>query len=548
MSEVFLTAAFFTMLLIIIVLAVYLLSDKFRMFVKRSTANFLQASLTGREQYQQALMHFTEAVKSEKYQTLSVYKPMLADQFLNLLQMNYSGLVETVSKQCNLDRTCNAIIKIVMGSGNTFMLSLNWHNTDYHDHKGRTLYQSDFSDISNFLNSDKEFAMCMGVDIIMSHTLDEDHSDVIALLGLINQSEVERIYYTEEGISTRIFNLVMSGGMYMHKSFTRRIQYQDDEYLNLAYNKVKLKYGGEEVELSMAKAVNYAIEGLMLPQPSNLFMCGDTGTGKTELSQQIIARLAERRDVRVLTLTPGVVKELSTSTGQGQFQASMEANAESGVRTVIVIDEAESAMVPDIHGNHSHDNSFLLQLLSGTLQQDLNCSCVLIFNARPETLNDKLFRAGRMGMWMDLTPLQAEQAGKLVSYLRETLIEKVFDNEGYRSLLTNINKLIGGRVYAAAGQITLADVYSCFMDRDRRAMLINQLREEAGKAPLLEKKMPLPTPVEIPVEEKQIRGRVRGTTPTVAPAKTEPAPEAATTTAPTPTIANHRKRNRKRRK
>ena len=551
MSDLLAIAVMASLIFAVLFLAVYLLSDKFRMFIKKSIAIDFKNKLVSKEEYNQALLCFTEATGITKTSVSTIWSLTLAERLIELLERTYGGTLEYLSKVCVINsKSCSTIIKIVTESGNTILLNFNWDPADTKTSKGRKVFQSDFLNVEDYADKNGRISQCNSVDIIYSSTLTEDSQDILNILDLIKQSKLEFIKYEEVGVFTRLYNIVANtNGVYNLAPFMRTIIESTPEYLDLAYNKVKIKFGGEEVELPMSDALDFAVDGLLLPYPENLYICGETGTGKTELSQQLSLRLAEREDVRVVTLTAGLVRGLASSAGQAQLQALLSDGSEK--RTVIIIDEAETTMQEN--EVHSLDNSFLLQLTSGTLQKDLNCACVLIFNARPEKLNAKLFRAGRMGMWMDLTPIPALQASKLVTYLRESMTDKVFDDRNYQQILTNINNLFGGsgKMYAAAGEITLADVYSCFVDRDHRALLVDRLRKAAGLEPLLTKRAPAAkvepeTKVEVELKAEVGGGRRRiaaladnsGAASTIGTAEKPPAP----------TIQGHKKHRKRKRK
>lgn len=551
MSDLLLAAAATAMMGAIIVIIVSLLSRKFSLFGKWATNLTLRSSLH-HENYHRMLVYWTQTTGQLKHNIIYHNANVSADRFINLLKESFQNL-EVVSQICDIGGlNCNAIIKIVTQSGNTILISTNWEEASFFDNKKRKRYSAELFEIEDYLVGD-EILLTHAVEICSS--LNEEHPDIQQILNMYEISEVGNIRYEVKGVNTRIVKLIKSVLGYTTRPQNRIIVKETDDYLDLAYNKAKIRYGAEEVELSMSRAINYARKALGLGE--NLYIYGAKGSGKTELAQQLLARLADNEDLNdnchIVEITPGILKELQTAEGMGAFEAHLREFAQTGQHTIIFIDEAEKMMAQD-GGVHTDDNSLLLQMLSGTLKKDLNCSCILIFNADPRQLNDALFRSGRLGsMTIELGALSAEQANKLVELLQEKLIDKVFDMEKYRHTLYNVNQYITGTVYAGAGQIMLCDVYDAFMNRDQRALLVDCLREEVGKEPLLRKKVVTP---EVPktvndnfkveVNEEKLERRGRRPTATVV-ADDSPKTSTPSSTA-APSIERHKKRNRKRRR
>lgn len=551
MSDYLLAAGVTAMMAAVILIIVALLSRKFNLFGKWATNLTLRSSLQ-HENYHRMLTYWTQSTGQLKHNIIYHNASVSADRFINLLKESFQNL-EVVSQICDIGGlNCNAIIKIITQSGNTILISTNWGDTEFFDSKKRKKYSAELFNVEDYL-VDNNILLTHSIEICSA--LNEEHADIQQILNMYEISEIEYVRYEVKGVNTRIVKLIKTLMGYTTRPQNRVIVKETDQYLDIAYNKAKIRYGAEEVELSMSRAINYARKALVLGE--NLYIYGAKGSGKTELAQQLLARLADDdnldNECNIVEITPGILKELQTAEGMGAFEAHLREFAIEGRRTIIFIDEAEKMMAQD-GGVHTDDNSLLLQMLSGTLKKDLNCSCILIFNADPRHLNDALFRSGRLGsMTIELGALSAEQANKLVELLQEKLIDKVFDMEKYRHTLYNINQYITGTVYAGAGQIMLCDVYDAFMNRDQRALLVDCLREEAGKEPLLRKKVATPEvtktindnfKVEVNEQQLERRGRRPVANPAADTAPATPAPVSSAA----PSIERHRKRNRKRRR
>lgn len=539
-------------------LAVRLLSKKFSLFGKWAKNISLRNTLHD-ENHARLLSYYLEATGNMKHRILTLYESFLADKFFETLREKVGeNAIEVCSESCDLGRErCNTIIKITGKNGNLILATLNWAEADIKDAKGRKSYTSEFVNIEDYDLGEGVFAYSSGIDIVYSNTIDENNDDVLDVVEAMQSAMIKRITYEKGSINTRISKLIRTSvGAYTVRPSNRQVEVQDETYLDLAYNKVKLSYGGVEKELSMSRGLHYAEKALSGAE--NLYIWGKPGSGKTKLLEQIARIMAERTDVHCLELTPGIIKELQTAEGGAALEAELRQFADQGIKTIIFIDDAENSMAKGKDGLHTEDNTILLQMLAGNLQKDLNCNCVLSFNARPENLNEKLFRPGRIGsMTIELNELPLQQANELVKYLQSKFSDKVFDAEGYHNRVTNITKLITGAMYTPAGMIMLSEVYDCFMDRDQRALLMDEFRAEAGLPPLTENKRKVVVPEATPeadpkgkavsINEKYAEKKAvvngRKQLADNAPATTEAEPST-----PTPTIAAHKKRNRGKRK
>lgn len=476
---VFLLALLFAVILLII----KLVSKGFERKEKKATALLLRALVSSDEAYTHIGAYYATVTGETGKQATSVNIKFAADKFLQLFEAGYDAASrEVLTRFCNLKNTsCQTIYKVVGKSGKPMVIQFNWSEANYLDSRERIAYVGEGFDLSEYVN-DKSFSFSNSVEIMFSADVPFDHSDILDIVDMIRLCEVQRVTYESTVTRAKVFRMVVSGGKYRIVPQWREIPMQPEEYLRAAYSQVGVSFNGENVQLDMGKALTFAVEALKDEQ--NLYLLGGPGVGKTTLVDQLQVLLSNdsEMDINIVAITPGIMQELQTAAAQGDFITAIQELQEYGSQlTVLIIDEAETLLVQEQKGIHSLNNTLMLQLLAGSLQKDLGIVSVLIFNARPEQLNQNLFRNGRQGLIYDLSPINREQAVELANQLKAKFPEKAFDNGAFTKYLDNESQFPDGTVYSKAGEITLADVYACFMDRDRKSLLVDMLREMSGR-------------------------------------------------------------------
>lgn len=574
MADFFAIVLVGTLLILCLVIMAHMFVNSFRKRANKAEALLMRTLVAEEEPAAKLVNYFAQATGTNLHNATGLSVRFAADKFLTLFKEKYpENLREVVTQFCSMDqKACQTVFKVVGDLGNTIMLSFSWEPVYYLDPKNRPNWVGkNFKLDEQYLYGDEnrpQFSYSSGVEIVFPHTIDYTHSDILDLVELIRACEVDRVHYETKRRMTRLFRMDYKMGSYDVVPYGMEIGIQSPEYLDLAYSEVAISFEGETHTLPMSSGMEFAIEALKDGQ--NLYIMGAPGVGKTTLMEQVQTRLVNQEtDINVVNITAGMIDELQTIGAQSDFKDALKSLVAYGGLNVICIDEAESVLTQETEGIHSKANSLLLQLLSGSLQRELNCVSILIFNARPEQLNPAVFRAGRAGVIFDLEALPQAQAVKLVDVLKGAMPEKAFDANKFNKTVSEPSKLPNGMVYATKGMISLADLYSCFMERERRSMLIDLLRKKAGKAPLMEtypkrQKPTLATGEPAPAENKVARPArpprmvivpdtsaetvVAKPKPVVKPAlKPEPAPQPAPQAA-TPQPAPQKSKDRRRKK
>lgn len=501
-----------TVLVLALVIIAHLARNAFSKTVRKAEALLMRTLVQDEEPASKLINYYTQATGTNQYNASAISVKFVADKFLQLFEAKYPETRrEVVTRFCSLDqRACQTIYKVVTDIGNTIMISFSWEPITFIDPKSRPLWAGKgFKLDEQYLFGDDnnpKFSYASGMEIAFPAGMDYNHSDILDLVELVRQCEVERISYETRKRMTRMFQLTHTFGGYNVVPYAVEIAKQSREYMNLAYSEVEISFEGEKHKLPMADAMDFSIEAIKDGQ--NMYLLGAPGVGKTTWLEQLQTRLVhDESDINVLNITAGTIDELQSVQAQSDFKDALAQLVHYGGLNVICIDEAESVLTQGETGIHSKVNSLMLQMLSGSLQRQLNCVCVLIFNARPEQLNPAVFRNGRLGVMYDLGALPQEQGGQLVDLLKQAMPEKAFDSNQYNKFVSEKSQLPNGMVYAEKGKISLADVYACFMERERRSMLIDMLRKKAGKPPLLDtypKRDKNATPGEAPTVAKRI--------------------------------------------
>lgn len=387
---------------------------------------------------------------------------ILTDYLMEQLNLYYK--VETYSSTCNMDqRSCHSILKLEKDNKLTF-LAMSWDIYDVVDGLNRPYYVFP-AGVSPSTYSFKEEGNKSDI-IVISTGVQYVSGEADPLLeSILKNCMLQQTSYKDVSKAVRVFRLSKSGGAYYLKSLFTKGSVMSENELNNSYSPVELEHEGSFYTIAMGKALPVITN--IIEKGGNIILFGLPGVGKTSLMAQIQAQLTNGSNTRLILMTPAQIKELnSSSEAQSAFINALHNDGlDEGNKTVnvIFIDEGESLLVKGEHGIHSMDNTIVLQMMSGQLQQQLNLRMVIAFNAQPSQLNAALFRRGRASVLVNMKPLSKEQAINKIELLKQSMPECTFDEQLFEKLLADENKLINGVEYAKAGEITLADVYSCMI-------------------------------------------------------------------------------------
>ena len=425
------------------------------------------------------MLRFTEATESANFKMRTSYATHIADYVTNRLQNAFK--VEIASSICNINSSyCSTVYKIQDTFGNIMFLALSWGEADIKDNNGRPIYTSKQNLLDYaFTTEDDDSAVFFGnsVEFIYPATLSDDHESIQEILSCLSAAEVERVTYNDNNPnSIKIFNL----DYYHNQGFSlghsaQVIRPMNSRMLDLSYGAIKYEFGGKTHEIPVSKAFPVMLESLKLGE--NVLIYGRMGTGKSTLADQLKVRLAADKAVKIITMTPAQFAELRDSSAQTALANALDADE----KNIIFIDEAEALLAKGSEDVHTINSSLLLQMMSGTLQKTLNCQLVLSFNADPKDLDIALFRKGRAGVMIELTPIPRLKADALIEEIKHANLDRVFDKNKYAQILTTVNKAVDGSVYADVNEITLADMYDCFPHKSKFAALANALGKALGQ-------------------------------------------------------------------
>ncbi len=429
------------------------------------------------------LNRFVEASNTSEYNLRTSYAKVTVDYVLERLKRSFT--VETLSTACSINANyCNSVMKLTDTRGNTFFLALAWNEDFIVDYKGRrTVVGREGLDIGAFAFQNED-----GLDkVVFSNTLEfcfpitvnEADESVVEVLNTIFDGTVEIVYHEEEKKphSVKVHKLTYHPRMgYSVEESLMEIKILPNKVLDLSYTDVSYEFNGAEHKMTASKAFPVLAECLKLGENAVLF--GLPGVGKSTLLEQYQAKLAQDPTIRVIVMTPAQIQELQKTEAQTAFEIALKVD---GRKNIIFIDEGEALLKKTESGIHSMDNTLVLQMMSGALQKSLNCQLVIAFNARPEDLDKALFRKGRTAMFIDLKPLSKFKCGQLIDEIRRLYPERTFDRKQYEFLMNASNKAIDGVEYAKVGELTLADLYSCFIHKPKYAAIVRALGQATGK-------------------------------------------------------------------
>lgn len=467
------------------------------------TSKFVQRNSSPNNEMRNGLVHaWINNTNNPAYTTRGTYTMLAIEPFLEELKKMYKVTIH--GEWCDLTKTSCSVIAELIGpeKGTVIMLGFTTNQRNTRDYKNRPMmkFVGDV-DIDQYINDDKEILMVETIEIV--HGVNQDKSEDVALLEtLIEAWQLDYITYAEEYIdkSHKVYRLTQVDGNY--DLMPTRLSVDTSYPIDVLYDKVMIEFGGERHAINMSDAVEITKKTLLGGTSAAIF--GVAGTGKSRLMQYIQHGLEKDNSgqkVRIIQITPGMIQELQLSSAQSALIRLLkpESDGEHQYVNVFCIDEAETALVAASDRIHTVDNTLLLQMMDGELQRQLNCAVLCIFNAKPTNLNTAVFRRNRLGIVLELKPLAAERARKLVEIVQFNHPEKVMDTKQFNQLLFEINRTVSGEIYAVNGEITVADVFSCLRNRNLHHEIVKAIRKAAD--PVANGKAPVQAPtVEIEVE------------------------------------------------
>lgn len=410
------------------------------------------------------------------HNALFMNKTISTARFLNILQEQYPKST-FVTRSCSMyGNTCNTIFKVEGENDQTCLISLNWSDHIFKD-ANTAAYTAKF-ELEDYLTEDGKLTVSYTTELVSDYS--HESSFIQFILDAVKASEIERIYVDMKPDHTVLYKLHVSKGDVDLRPFKIPIHTLHSRYLNLAYEPVEIQFEGENHSIPMSEL--FSVLESTIELSSNAAIFGIPGSGKTVLVEGLAKHLSEELGYKVIMVPANVVSNLLDPAACAQFVSIIQFEKERGNEVVLIIDEAESLVAKNESGIHSEASTLMLQLLDGTLKRELNIPVVMVFNTKIENLNPAVFRAQRMAQIpIVLKPLKEERARLLVEYLKVHLPGKSFDSKTFELKLKQQNTMSDGTIYAEAGYISLADVYSTFLDQDRRVLISTILRRTSEK-------------------------------------------------------------------
>lgn len=459
-----------------------------------------------RESTSSRLIDTWAAHVGDDYQSFTHQGKLSAGRLLAQLEEKFQSLTYKI-RECDWKgRRCN-IIGQASKNGVEIMFSLIYVTNSVRDNEDRIKYYS-----SNFNVAEEEaLDLSYSIEFIYAAGIPKTNEVVQEFERIVSNNEIECVVYppveTERTATLYRVDETSLGDMYL-SSFRMELATSSSNYLDAAYSKTEIKFGQEQAQLPMSSVVEVMKSTLDLGQNVSIF--GAPGTGKTKLTEIMMLDLSKTK--KVVVVPAAMMNELTQYNKLNRFIKMIKENT-MDEDVVIFIDEAESLLAASENKIHSAATTLMLQLLDSTMSEEIKINFCLIFNTDPEKLDPALFRSGRMGMIVNLTAILAEQAQRLIPILGPILPGKIFDRAKFNSFLNEESALVDGTVYAKEGETSLADVFSCFVEQDHKALVVKLIREAAKKAN--------PTPAPTAVNSKSPRLAPIGSTapPTPAEAK-----------------------------
>lgn len=145
---------------------------------------------------------------------------------------------------------------------------------------------------------------------------------------------------------------------------------------------------------------------------------GTMGTGKTTYLRYLTSRIHEKK---VIFIPPYFTDFLSSP----EFLPTLV--ADYGARnSILVIEDAEKAVMSREDGNNSNCVSSILNLSDGILSDSICCSIICTFNTKVSNIDKALLRKGRLQAEHTFDALSIQDSQKLVDKLAEDGILQKF--------------------------------------------------------------------------------------------------------------------------
>lgn len=450
----------------------------------RSVMNTVDTDIVDKQAVTQGVVNrITAHLQSDAYAVRSTFGVYGTDYILKSLK-DQGFQLDTTSSICSLNKDyCSTITKITKGKVVAF-LGINWSKDRLLDSKGRRRYVSDNIDLADYTlyDSESDERLIVGNYVSLAFASDDENSDeVTAIHNTIVESELDQPHYEVEKVKNtfethRLYENKYSG--FGLSTVIETVVPLSRKMLDLSYPKVNYELEGERYSFGMSGALGVMEQSLLLGE--NVAMYGAAGTGKTELINQILYRLDQNNKLKLIRLTAADLQVLATDTKAiSSLRGALMSNKSE--KPIFVIDEAERLLVSGQDGVHTLENSIILQMMSGSIQKELNCQVILAFNADLKSLNPAIFRKGRCNMVIELTALPKEQAINLARELKKLQPEKIFDEVGFIKTVDSPNFNTKGEKYANPKFITLGDVYDSFIHEVKFTAIRSAIQAATGK-------------------------------------------------------------------
>lgn len=462
-------------------------AKRLRNFVTSGTL----ASLAGEYVGIDALMaKFFQDQDETKFRRSTYNSSLSASIFNEMLMKSFS--VEIVSQICGWrSDQCENIIKITGRAGNTFYLMFRTGMHTWASSMRQQYKMVEDNGLIPKIDEDNYFEIVQNLSLVHHVDIAQDNPDLEDLYSILSAAQVTYIpVQPSKTMSTNVYRFANGANGYYLQETDQKIKIYSEEMLNKSYVDLPIKYKGQEHTLAPYQAKNIAEIALM--NNENVYIFGQMGCGKTTFARQILANLeSNHTGVRIISIPPAMLTVLQQpaaqaalidllNTKQERFVYDYEEGTDTvelvQVKNIIFIDEAESLLAQESSGLHTEVQAFLLNMMDGELRDTLNCQVILAFNREKEYLNPKVFRSKRAGMEFHMTPIPMDRAKELVKLLKIESPHMRFDAEKFHNFITDITLASDGKMYAAAGFTTLADVVSCFTHPEVDDAIITALR------------------------------------------------------------------------
>lgn len=469
------------------------------------------ANMAGEYSTKEALLtRFIQEESLTKYKQSNYRGHLSASIFKEALRKLFH--VEVLSEVCEWDkRQCAHAVKLVGKHGNTFYLSFNtgiwmWKNDT------RNLFKKVYEDgLTIETDDDGKFECVQALTLIHGAHIDELTSDLQDLYSALNMAEIERII-PQKSVQkiTNVCRFAYHANLgYYLQDTEQHIKMYSEEIVNASYNDMNIDYEGHKQLVTPAQAMEIACVALL--NKRNAFVFGKMGCGKTTFARQVLARLEDEPNVRLISIAPSMIGHLQSPQAQSALVDLLSTkvevekfNYETGesetvseqILNIILIDEAETLLQKSENGVHTEAQAFLLSMMDGELRDVLNCQVLFVFNKSKEHLNPVIFRSMRGGLEFHVEPIDMARAKTLVGLLKLENIQLRFDEKRFHQFITDISLASDGSMYAPAGFTTLADVVSCFTPPELDDAIIAALR--GMRIPKVTKKEPAKPVFKIP--------------------------------------------------